>query len=170
MQTLTQSFQTTIEESTNNYQYGYFITFVRRQYSKHKVTKQEVMQKIKRIMSNKDIEIYIFKGVNIGDSKHFATIHYHCIVLSTKKPFVNAISLNRISKDSKTTINMKNIYNVTGVLGYIQDKHKILKIFTNNKLLKASLKTIRQKIVRKPNLYFSFIIIKIKRGRCYTPT
>lgn len=170
MQTLTQSLQTTIEQSSINYQHGYFITFVKKQYSHHIVTKKEVMQKIKRIMNNEDIETYIFKVVNIGDSKHFGTIHYHCIVLSNRKPFISAISLDRIKKGSKTTINIKNIYNITGVLGYIKNKHKILKLFTNNKLLNVSLKTTRQKIKTKPNPFFSSIIIKIKRGKCYAPT
>ena len=123
LQTLTQSIQTTIEQSANTYQYGYFITFVKKQYSHHIITKREVLQKIKQIMNNEDIEFYVFKVVNVGDSIHFNTIHYHCIVFSSKKPFMNTIQLYRMNKDSKTTVNMKNIFNVTGALGYINDKH-----------------------------------------------
>ena len=168
--TLTQYIQTTIEQSANTYQHGYFITFVRRQYSHHIITKREVIQKIKQIMNNEDIEFYIFKVVNVGDSIHFNTIHYHCIVFSSKKSFMNSIQIDRMNKDSKTTINIKNIFNVTGALGYISDKHKILKIYTSNQLLKSDMRRAGQKLETKLILYFSLITLKIIRGRCYVPT
>lgn len=171
MQTLlTQSFQTTIEQIADNYQYGYFITFVKKQYSHHIITKQEVIKKIKNIMNNDDIEFHIFKVVNVGDSVHFNTIHYHCVVFSNKQTFINAIILNRISKISETTINIKTIFNVTGALGYIRDKHNILKIYTNNQLLKSDIRKVGQKIETQITLYFLSITLKIIRGRHYTPT
>jgi len=167
---LTQSFHTTIEQSANTYQHGYFITFVRRQYSNYNIKQDEVIHWIKNIINDKDLKFYIFKVVNIGDPDHYDTVHYHCIVFSNKKPFMNSSKIKETSKSMKITINMKNIYNITGLLGYINDQHKILKIYTSNQLLKPDMRRVTQKLETKPILYFSFITLKIIRGRCYVPT
>lgn len=167
--TLSPSSKHFIEQVSKDYEYGYFITFVKKQYSNHKVTLKEVKRKIRNIIGNHNIEFFIYKVKNIGDPDHYHTIHYHCAVFSNKESFTSMSVLKRTNKLSKTTINIKDIYFIPGLLGYISDKHKILKVFTNNTFLKSKYKTIINLIKYSNTFNMIDVVIKIKRSKRYVP-
>lgn len=146
------------------------MTFVKKPYSNHVVTLKEVKKLINNTFPNHNMDYFIYEAVNVGDSKHHGTIHFHCIIFSNSKDAIGASSFKKFNKSSKTTINIKSIYYLPGVIGYIQDQHKVISTYTNNKLFKSKSKSIN--IQERVNYAFNIVIsiLKIIRSRRYVPT
>ena len=169
LQTLTPSYIHIIEQAAKNYIYKYFITFVKKPYSNEEIDEKIIRKKIKVIVAREDMEFFIFKVINVGDAAHYNTIHYHCVVFANTRAFIPIKKLNKIYKKRDIVIHMKGIYNLYGLLGYIKDKHKILRVDTNNLLLKISIRTASSIIENEILMNFSLIALKIIRGKCYVP-